>query len=92
MVTWTQDAGRIHILSDGTRLPLHMTENGLGWLGLREITDPDRLRALVAQAGLTRDFEINSRDAACMLNMVGPESLIAYASLLEVGEFIAIII
>ena len=50
-IIWAPDAPRTYHTSGGAVLPLCMSNNGLGWLGIRAIADMDRIRSLLNNAG-----------------------------------------
>jgi hypothetical protein len=51
-IAWSPDAPRIYHTAGGVVMPLSMSNNGLGWLGIRAITDMNRIRTLLSQAGV----------------------------------------
>ena len=51
-IAWSPDVPRTYHTAGGAVLPLSMSNNGLGWLGIREITDMGRIRTLLERAGV----------------------------------------
>ena len=51
-IVWAPDAPRTYHTADGAVMPLSMSNNGLGWLGIRAITDANRIRSLLNRAGV----------------------------------------
>ena len=52
-INWLPGAPRTYHTAEGNSLPLIMTNNGLGWLRLRPITDGRRIKSLLMNSGIS---------------------------------------
>jgi len=69
----TLSYGRRYHLVDGNTLDMHMTDDGLGWLQIKAITEPTSLRKLMAIVDMGT-FE--RRETNGLLVLGGPERLV----------------